>query len=192
MMIYLQLFVSFFQVGLFAFGGGYAALPLIQDQVINNNAWLSMDEFTHLVTISQMTPGPIALNAATFVGTKMGGIPGGLIATAGCVAPSCIIVTILAILYLKYKNASGLKSILSTLRPATVALIGSAGVSILVTAFWGSDAVLTAIDFARTNWLMIALFAVSVVLLRKTKLGAVPVMILAGVIKLCLALVGIG
>ena len=192
MMIYLQLFVSFFQVGLFAFGGGYAALPLIQDQVINNNAWLSMDEFTHLVTISQMTPGPIALNAATFVGTKMGGIPGGLIATAGCVAPSCIIVTILAILYLKYKNASGLKSILATLRPATVALIGSAGVSILVTAFWGSDAVLTAIDFARTNWLMIALFAVSVVLLRKTKLGAVPVMILAGVIKLCLALVGIG
>lgn len=192
MMIYLQLFVSFFQVGLFAFGGGYAALPLIQDQVINNNAWLSMDEFTHLVTISQMTPGPIALNAATFVGTKMGGIPGGLIATAGCVAPSCIIVTILAILYLKYKNASGLKSILSTLRPATVALIGSAGVSILVTAFWGSDAVLTAIDFAHTNWLMIALFAVSVVLLRKTKLGAVPVMILAGVIKLCLALVGIG
>ncbi len=192
MMIYLQLFVSFFQVGLFAFGGGYAALPLIQDQVINNNAWLSMDEFTHLVTISQMTPGPIALNAATFVGTKMGGIPGGLVATAGCVAPSCIIVTILAILYLKYKNASGLKSILGTLRPATVALIASAGVSILITAFWGNDAVITAIQFAKTNWLMVAIFALSVVLLRKTKLGAVPVMILAGVLKLCLALIGIG
>lgn len=191
-MIYLQLFVSFFKVGLFAFGGGYAALPLIQEQVISENAWLSMNEFTHLVTISQMTPGPIALNAATFVGTKVAGIPGSIVATAGCVAPSCIIVTILAILYLKYKNASGLKSILATLRPATVALIGSAGVSILVTAFWGSDAVIGAIDFARTNGLMIALFVLSVVLLRKTKLGAVPVMILAGVIKLCLALVGIG
>ena len=70
-MIYLQLFVSFFKVGLFAFGGGYAALPLIQEQVISENAWLSMNEFTHLVTISQMTPGPIALNAATFVGTKV-------------------------------------------------------------------------------------------------------------------------
>ena len=184
-MIYLQLFVSFFQVGLFAFGGGYAALPLIQDQVITENAWLSMEEFTHLVTISQMTPGPIALNAATFVGDKVAGIPGGIIATAGCVAPSCIIVTILAIL-------SGLKSILGTLRPATVALIGSAGVSILITAFWGSDAAIGAIDFAKTNGLMIALFVLCFVLLRKTKLGAVPVMIAAGVIKLALAFLGIG
>ena len=75
---------------------------------------------------------------------------------------------------------------------ATVALIGSAGVSILVTAFWGSDAVIGAIDFARTNGLMIALFVLSVVLLRKTKIGAVPVMVLAGVLKLCLALIGIG
>ena len=191
-MIYLQLFVSFFQVGLFAFGGGYAALPLIQDQVITENAWLSMEEFTHLVTISQMTPGPIALNAATFVGDKVAGIPGGIIATAGCVAPSCIIVTILAILYLRYKNTSGLKSILGTLRPATVALIGSAGVSILITAFWGSDAAIGAIDFAKTNGLMIALFVLCFVLLRKTKLGVVPVMIAAGVIKLALAFLGIG
>ena len=191
-MIYLQLFVSFFQVGLFAFGGGYAALPLIQDQVITENAWLSMEEFTHLVTISQMTPGPIALNAATFVGDKVAGIPGGIIATAGCVAPSCIIVTILAILYLRYKNTSGLKSILGTLRPATVALIGSAGVSILITAFWGSDAAIGVIDFAKTNGLMIALFVLCFVLLRKTKLGAVPVMIAAGVIKLALAFLGIG
>ena len=191
-MIYLQLFVSFFQVGLFAFGGGYAALPLIQDQVITENAWLSMEEFTHLVTISQMTPGPIALNAATFVGDKVAGIPGGIIATAGCVAPSCIIVTILAILYLRYKNTSGLKSIRGTLRPATVALIGSAGVSILITAFWGSDAAIGAIDFAKTNGLMIALFVLCFVLLRKTKLGAVPVMIAAGVIKLALAFLGIG
>lgn len=191
-MIYLQLFVSFFQVGLFAFGGGYAALPLIQDQVITENAWLSMEEFTHLVTISQMTPGPIALNAATFVGTKVAGIPGAIIATAGCVAPSCIIVTILAILYLRYKNTSGLKSILGTLRPATVALIGSAGISILLTAFWGSDAVISAIDLARTNWLMVALFVLCFVLLRKTRLSAVPVMVIAGVIKLCLALAGIG
>ena len=191
-MIYLQLFTIFFQVGLFAFGGGYAALPLIQDQVITNNAWLSMEEFTHLVTISQMTPGPIALNAATFVGTKVAGIPGAIIATAGCVAPSCIIVTILAILYLRYKNTSGLKSILGTLRPATVALIGSAGISILLTAFWGSDAVISAIDLARTNWLMVALFVLCFVLLRKTRLSAVPVMVIAGVIKLCLALAGIG
>ena len=148
-----------------------------------------MEEFTHLITISQMTPGPIAINAATFVGIKVAGLPGAILATVGCIAPSCIIVTILAILYLKYRNATGLKSILSTLRPATVALIGSAGVSILITAFWGSDAV---INFAQTNWLMIAIFVLCFVLLRKTKFGAVPIMLLAGVIKLCLALLGIG
>ena len=106
-MIYLQLFISFFKVGLFSFGGGYAALPLIQDQIVTNNGWISMEEFTHLITISQMTPGPIAINAATFVGIKVAGLPGAILATVGCIAPSCIIVTILAILYLKYRNATG-------------------------------------------------------------------------------------
>ena len=77
-MIYLQLFISFFKVGLFSFGGGYAALPLIQDQIVTNNGWISMEEFTHLITISQMTPGPIAINAATFVGIKVAGLPASL------------------------------------------------------------------------------------------------------------------
>ena len=70
-MIYLQLFLSFFQIGLFSFGGGYAAMPLIQGQVVQGHGWLSMSEFTDLITISQMTPGPIAVNSATFVGIKI-------------------------------------------------------------------------------------------------------------------------
>ena len=82
-MIYLQLFLSFLQIGLFSFGGGYAAMPLIQDQVVALNHWLSMKEFTDLVTISQMTPGPIAINSATFVGIKIAGIPGAIAATMG-------------------------------------------------------------------------------------------------------------
>ena len=82
-MIYLQLFLSFLQVGMFSFGGGYAALPLIQGQVVKTHSWLSMSEFTDLITISQMTPGPIAVNSATFVGEKIAGIPGALCATAG-------------------------------------------------------------------------------------------------------------
>ena len=75
-MIYFQLFLSFFQIGLFSFGGGYAAMPLIQGQVVQGHGWLSMSEFTDLITISQMTPGPIAVNSATFVGIKIAGIPG--------------------------------------------------------------------------------------------------------------------
>ena len=78
-MIYLQLFLSFLQIGLFSFGGGYAAMPLIQDQVVTRYGWLSMAEFTDLITISQMTPGPIAVNSATFVGIRIAGIPGALV-----------------------------------------------------------------------------------------------------------------
>lgn len=74
-MIYLQLFLSFLQIGAFSFGGGYAAMPLIQEQVVTSHRWLSMAEFTDLITISQMTPGPIAVNSATFVGIKIAGIP---------------------------------------------------------------------------------------------------------------------
>ena len=87
-MIYLQLFLSFLQIGLFSFGGGYAAMPLVQGQVVTAHGWLSMSEFTDLITISQMTPGPIAVNSATFVGIKIAGIPGALIATLGCILPA--------------------------------------------------------------------------------------------------------
>lgn len=142
-MIYLQLFLSFFQIGLFSFGGGYAAMPLIQGQVVQGHGWLSMSEFTDLITISQMTPGPIAVNSATFVGIKIAGVPGALAATFGCILPSCILVTLLAKLYLKYREMAMLQGILRSLRPAVVAMIGSAGISILVTAFWSSEGVAT-------------------------------------------------
>ena len=89
-MIYLQLFLSFLQIGLFSFGGGYAAMPLIQDQVVTAHGWLSMPEFTDLITISQMTPGPIAINSATFVGMKIAGVPGAIAATVGCVFPPAL------------------------------------------------------------------------------------------------------
>ena len=79
-MTYLQLFISFFQIGLFSIGGGYAALPLIQEQVVNLHGWMDMTQFIDIITISQMTPGPIAINAATFVGIKTAGIGGAIVA----------------------------------------------------------------------------------------------------------------
>lgn len=90
-MIYLELFLSFLQIGLFSFGGGYAAMPLIQGQVVNGHHWLSMTEFTDLITISQMTPGPIAVNSATFVGIRIAGIPGALVATLGAFYPPALL-----------------------------------------------------------------------------------------------------
>ena len=114
-------------------------MPLIQNQVVNLHHWLSLSEFTDLITISQMTPGPIAINSATFVGEKIAGVPGAIVATLGCIMPSIIIVTIIAYFYMKYRDLDSLQSVLKTLRPAVVAMIASAGVSILVTAFFGES-----------------------------------------------------
>ena len=139
-MIYLELFLSFFQMGLFGFGGGYAVLPLIKEQVVIQHPWLTMSEFTDLITISQMTPGPIVVNSATFIGLRIAGVGGAFVATAGSILPSCIIVTMIAKLYLKYRSLNLFQSVLMTLRPCIVAMIASAGISILITAFWGNDA----------------------------------------------------
>ena len=185
-MIYLQLFLSFLQIGLFSFGGGYAAMPLIQGQVVTQHGWLSMEEFTDLITISQMTPGPIAINSATFVGIKIAGIPGALVATGGCILPSCVIVTLIAKLYLKYRNMAMLQGVLNSLRPAVVAMIAFAGISILLTAFWGSGA---AVDLLRTNWVLVVIFVICLVLLQKFKMNPIWVMVLAGVLKVAAALV---
>lgn len=135
-MIFLQLFWSFFQIGLFSIGGGYAALPLIQAQVVDTYGWMTMTEFTDIITISQMTPGPIAINAATFVGTRIAGPAGAAVATFSCIFPSCIIVLTLAFIYYKYRNLTMVQGTLKGLQPAVVALIASAGLSILVMAFF--------------------------------------------------------
>ena len=180
-MIYLQLFLSFLQIGLFSFGGGYAAMPLIQEQIVDTHGWLSMSEFTDLITISQMTPGPIAINSATFVGIKIAGLAGAAVATAGCILPSCVIVTLLAKIYLKYRNVKTFQSVLDSLRPAVVAMIAAAGVSILTSAFWkNADKII----LAETDWSMALIFLICLVLLIKVKWNPILVMLLAGAMKL--------
>lgn len=135
-----------------------------------------MSEFTDLITISQMTPGPIAVNSATFVGLKVAGIAGAAAATAGCVLPSCILVTVIARFYLKYRSMTLLQGILESLRPAVVALIASAGLSIMTTALWGEGKP----DPAATDWSMAVIFLICVVLLKKCRMNPVTVMVLAG------------
>ena len=179
-MIYPQLFLSFLQIGAFSFGGGYAAMPLIQSQVVEHHKWLSMSEFTDLITISQMTPGPIAVNSATFVGIKVAGTLGAIVATIGCILPSCILVTLLAKLYLRYRKMELLQDILKMLRPAVVALIASAGVSIMVSAFWPEGMV----ELKKTQMDMVVIFIVAVYLIELKKWNPVLVMALSGAAKL--------
>lgn len=185
-MIYLKLFFSFLQIGCFSFGGGYAAMPLIQEQVVHTNHWLSMSAFTDLVTIAEMTPGPIAVNAATFVGSQVAGILGVFAATLGCILPSCIFVTLLAHIYTKYRNLSLLQGTLQSLRPAVVAMIAKAGVAILISAFFIDGTV----SLARENisFRMILYFGIALVLLRKLKWNPILVMVLCGVFELFFSL----
>ncbi len=184
-MIYLELLWSFFQIGLFSFGGGYAALPLIQTQVVDLHGWLSMTEFTDILTISQMTPGPIAINASTFVGMRVGGLGGAAVATLGCVLPSCIIVLLLAYLFYKFHGLALIQGALSGLRPAVVSLIASAGVGILILAPWGGD---TIWSFAveKIDWVAVGIFAAALFVLRKFKVNPIFVMLGAGVVGLCI------
>ena len=178
-MIYLQLFFSFLQIGALSFGGGYAAMPLIQEQVVTMHGWISMETFSNLVTIAEMTPGPIAVNSATFVGTRIAGPGGAVVATLGCILPSCIIVTLLAYIYTKYRKMSLLQGTLTSLRPAVVAMIAKAGVTILVSSFFINGAV----ELFRENICirMVVFFTAALVLLRKFKMNPILVMVLCGV-----------
>ena len=185
-MIYLQLFLSFLQIGAFSFGGGYAAMPLIQAQVVDLHHWLSLGEFTDLVTISQMTPGPIAINSATFVGLKIAGFSGALCATFGCILPSCIIVSVIAWIYMKYRKMTLLQGVLNSLRPAVVSLIGAAGLSIIITAFFGEQGVM-ALQYLKVQ--AVVIFAVSVYLLRWRHMNPITVMLLAVVMQVGIGLV---
>ena len=178
-MIYLELLWSFFQIGLFSIGGGYAAMPLIQHQAIDIHNWLTMQSFADIMTISQMTPGPIAINCATFVGIQVAGIPGALVATFGCVLPSSIIVTLLAFIYYRFKGIDAVQSVLKGLRPAVVAMIATAGLSLMAMAFCGSDTVTSDVNIEN-----VILFIVALLVLRIWKLNPILVMVGSGVIGL--------
>ena len=186
MVLLWTLFVSFLQVGLLSVGGGYAAIPLIQEQVVTNHNLLTMAEFTDLITIAEMTPGPISINSATFVGQRVFGTLGALVCTLGCILPSFIICLLLAYFYYKYKNFSGVQTVLGALRPAVVALIASAGASILVLGLFNSD--IQNIVLSQFRWLEFGLFIGGFIILRKFKVNAVGIILGTGVVGTILQL----
>ena len=138
-MIYLQLYLEFVKVGLFCVGGGYASMPLIQAAVVDGNHWLTLSEFVDIFTISQMTPGPIGINAATFAGMKTAGLGGAILATLGFVTPSLILCIIVAKLFFKYGDIGIIRGILNGLRPAVIALICSAGLGFIILSLWNTE-----------------------------------------------------
>ena len=181
----IKLFISFFKIGLFSFGGGYAALALIQQEVVVENGWLALGEFNDLITISQMTPGPIALNSATFVGQRVAGFPGSLAASLGCILPSAIIVGSLSYFYKKYKDLDSLNEVLKFLRPAIVVMVLIAGLDILQTALFDINPV----AFENLDIRMLGLFIGAFIIMQKKDYDPIKVMLASGAVYLILGLV---
>lgn len=189
-MILLKLFFAFIQVGLFSVGGGYAAIPLIQDQIVNIFELMTMEEFSDLITVAEMTPGPISINSSTFVGMRLAGVGGVLICTLGCIIPSFCICLALAHFYYKYRTVGGVQTVLAALRPAVVSLIASAGLSILMLGLFQTELFSASMENLRI--VELGLFAGSLVLLRKYKTNAIAIILGSGVVgTLIYAVMGI-
>lgn len=139
-MIFLQLFYTFFKIGLFGFGGGYAMLSMIQGEVVTRHNWLSSSEFTDIIAISQMTPGPIGINSATYVGyqavieagySHAVGVLGSIIATVSVILPSFILMVLISRFFLKYQKHPAVVSVFNGLRPGVVGLLAAAALVLM-------------------------------------------------------------
>lgn len=174
----LRLAVVFFKIGLFSIGGGYAIIPLIQSQVVERFGWVSLQTFTDIITISQMTPGPLAVNTSTFVGIQISGIWGAVFATAGCVISGICISIFLYRFFKKHRESVYVLKVLNGLKASSLGLIISAAVTILLLAFTGNDnpGSIESIDL-----IAVTIFLGAFAAIRKWKINPVFVMVIAGV-----------
>lgn len=191
-----QIFRTFFIIGLFTFGGGYAMLSLIQTEIVTNHGWMTESEFTDIVAISQMTPGPVGINCATYVGydvvTASGasgimGIIGSLTATLAIVLPSFMIVLAIVKFYSKFKNSRTFADVMSGLRPAVVGLIGAAAVILCVNITWnGITPGISIVEENFTDWKSWCLLATAFVASFKFRINPIMIIIASGILGLLL------
>lgn len=172
-----ELLITFFKIGLLSIGGGYAIIPLIQEQVVIHQAWITPKTFTDIITISQMTPGPLAVNTSTFVGMQIGGMSGAIVATIGCVISGVIISALLYEFFKRFKQSLYISEILKGLKATSLGLICSAGFTIILLTFFGSSDYSM---FKSFDFIALGLFAISLFCLRKYKVNPILMMSLAG------------
>ena len=192
--LFLQLFWVFFLIGLFTFGGGYAMLSLIQAQVVVSHPWLTESAFTDIVAISQMTPGPVGINCATYVGyevihqagaSHLVGILGSLTATLAVMLPSFLIVLTIVKFYTKFKDNKIFEGVMSWLRPAVVGLIGAAALILMFKVDWSLQAVdISIVKENFSDWISWVLFAAAVIASLFFKIGPIPILIAGGLLGL--------
>ncbi len=170
----LELVLTFAQIGILSFGGGYAAIPLVEKQVVEIKQWMTYSEFANILAIDELTPGPIAINAATFVGNKIAGLPGAIAATLGTILPSCIIAYVLGKIYFKYKSLKTVNGAINGLKSMVVAMILSTTLLIMFNTFFNKSSIsIQSIDFVS-----IILATTGFIVLRKTKTN--PLLIIVG------------
>lgn len=192
MFICLQLFLTFLKIGAVSFGGGYAMIPLIQDEVVSNG-WLSSEQILNFIAVSESTPGPIAINMATFIGSSQGGVLGAICATLGVILPSLIIILIVASVITGLLKFAGVKAFIGGIRPVVVGLILGTSITIIMQVIFGLTNIKTnAINFDYKALIIFAIIAgVSIALKKKTKKAISPILLILISAVLGLILYGI-
>jgi len=179
---YIKLYFIFFKVGLFTIGGGLAAIPLLQDEILNRG-WLTVAQFADMIAVSESTPGPIGANVATYVGYSQFGILGSIVATIGLVTPSVIIIMLIAKYVMHYRDNKYVNGVFVGLRPAVTGLILAAAYSIAVISLVDVDLFNTSGNFLDLfKWQAIVLFVVFMVATNKMKHHPIFYIVIAGVI----------
>jgi chromate transporter len=173
------LFLTFLKIGLLSIGGGYAIIPLIQEQVVTRAGWVSEKVFTDIITISQMTPGPLAVNTSTFVGLQIAGIPGAVAATVGCVSCGAVLSLLLYRFFMRHQQSVCVLEVLNGLKAASLGLIISAAATILLIAFCGTS---TPGKSVSLDFWALAIFGASLLVLRKWKVNPMVLMAVTGVL----------
>lgn len=173
----IRLFLAFLEIGALAIGGGYATIPLIQSTVLDNG-WLTMQEFSDIITISQMTPGPIAVNTSTFVGLRIGGIFGAIVATIGCIITGVFLCIALSRFFMTFSSSPYVQETLKALRASSSGLIMSAAVTIVYGALFMEEG---GIEISA-----VVLCIGALVLLKKYHMNSIYVIILGGILGIVL------
>lgn len=171
-MLILQIILSFMKIGALAFGGAYAAIPLVEEEIVEVRQWMTYDEFADLLALDELTPGPILINSATFVGMKAAGPAGAVAATIGCILPSCLISFVLIIIYRKYKNISFMNNFLAAFKCMAIALIFSTFLRVISRLFTTKD--------IKHDLIGCLLIAISFWFLRKYKINPLYIMLGCG------------
>ncbi|MGE4507986.1 MAG: chromate transporter [Eubacteriaceae bacterium] len=180
-MIYINLFITFFKIGLFTIGGGYAMIPLIQQEVLGNG-WLTMTEFVNFLAVAESTPGPFAVNIATFIGMELGGIFGAIVTTTAVVLPSLIIIVLIAKLFTGFQDNKWVKGALYGIRPVVIALIAAAVVSLMLKGLFFEGADMTSLQTIvnALQFKELLIFAITGLAYFKFKLHPIQLVLLSG------------